>query len=221
MNSARVHLRQQVARPPGNKPSVLGACIVCAILLSLLTFLALPLPDGSAWLGNTALSWQSLPELMYVPQVPVALFLAALLGPTYGFGAVVLFLAMGALGLPVFSGGGGIGYFSEPVGGYLLGMLLAGFLISRHAARRLTARLDAWQWFATSIQLAGTGVLMVHAIGTVGLLFQWVAGGLDASLLLAWWERCTLAPILYDYVLAACLLIGLRMTRMALWVVLY
>ena len=64
--------------------------------------------------------------------VPVALqslfvLLAALiLGPKAGTLAVALFLAMGAIGLPVFAGGrGGPAHFFGPTGGYLLGYLPA------------------------------------------------------------------------------------------------
>lgn len=53
------------------------------------------------------------------------LFLAALfLGPLWGGVSVVLYLFLGALGLPVFSGGGGLAQLAGPTGGYLFGYLL-------------------------------------------------------------------------------------------------
>jgi len=49
-----------------------------------------------------------------------------LLGPRWGGTAVALYLLLGAVGLPVFSGGGGgIGHLAGPTGGYLLGYLPA------------------------------------------------------------------------------------------------
>ncbi len=49
-----------------------------------------------------------------------------LLGPVWGLGATSLYLLLGALGLPVFSGGtGGIARLAGPTGGYLAGYLPA------------------------------------------------------------------------------------------------
>lgn len=58
-----------------------------------------------------------------------AIFLAgSLLGARLGFWSQVVYLAMGALGLPVFAGGaGGFAHLVGPTGGYLLSFpLLAG-----------------------------------------------------------------------------------------------
>lgn len=68
--------------------------------------------------------------------VPVTLqvlmvFLAGLLlGPYWGGFSVALYLLAGALGAPVFSGGGaGLGWLFGPNGGYLWGFLLAAVII--------------------------------------------------------------------------------------------
>lgn len=65
-----------------------------------------------------------------VGPVPVTLqtffvLLAALLGGRrIGIAAVALYLVLGALGLPVFSGGtGGLARFATPTGGFLIGLL--------------------------------------------------------------------------------------------------
>lgn len=70
------------------------------------------------------------------PDVPVTLqtlfvgLAGILLGPLRGFLAVLLFLVLGAVGLPVFSGGvGGLQTFMGKTGGYLVGFAL-GALIS-------------------------------------------------------------------------------------------
>ena len=52
----------------------------------------------------------------------------ALLGPKWGSISVLTYLALGAMGLPVFSGGGGIALFAGPTGGYLFGYLIGAFI---------------------------------------------------------------------------------------------
>lgn len=82
-------------------------------------------------LAGTALL--ALSARVQVPFWPVPMTLQTLAVLTVGatFGArmaaatVLAYLAEGAIGLPVFAGGGGIGYMAGPTGGYLLGFLLA------------------------------------------------------------------------------------------------
>jgi len=61
----------------------------------------------------------------------IGAYLAGLwLGPLWGGFSMGLYLLVGALGQPVFSGGGaGIGYLTGPTGGFLVGFLLAAVLI--------------------------------------------------------------------------------------------
>ena len=69
-----------------------------------------------------------------VPGTPIPMVLqnmlvvltGLMLGPVWGVAATVLFLAAGALGLPVFSGGtGGFARLMGPTGGFLYGYALA------------------------------------------------------------------------------------------------
>ena len=54
---------------------------------------------------------------------------AWLLGPKFGTLSVVLYLALGTIGIPVFSGyGAGIAKLAGPTGGYLVGYLLLAFI---------------------------------------------------------------------------------------------
>ena len=54
---------------------------------------------------------------------------AWLLGPKFGTLSVVLYLVLGAIGIPVFSGyGAGLAKLAGPTGGYLVGYLLLAFI---------------------------------------------------------------------------------------------
>ena len=76
-----------------------------------------------------------------VPFWPVPMtmqtFAVLVIGITYGWrlgaATVVLYLAEGAVGLPVFAGGGGVAYFAGPTAGYLIGFVIAAALVGRLA----------------------------------------------------------------------------------------
>jgi len=77
--------------------------------------------------------------------------------------AVIVYLLLGALGLPVFAGGtGGIGHFFGPTGGYLLSYVPAVLLISKMAG---TVPRSAVRESAALI----TGTLCVYLFGVVWL----------------------------------------------------
>ena len=82
---------------------------------------------------------------LVIPIGPVPLSLATfgillaayILGPLEGTGAVLLYIAIGAIGLPVFSGfQGGFAKIAGPTGGYMLGYfflaLIAGWFIYKY-----------------------------------------------------------------------------------------
>lgn len=68
-------------------------------------------------------------------QTMFVIMAGALLGARDGAIAVLVYVAMGLLGLPVFTEGGGLGYVFKPSFGYLigfpLGAALAGLLVGR------------------------------------------------------------------------------------------
>jgi len=83
-----------------------------------------------------------------------------LLGGRRGTIAIGLYLLLGAVGVPVFSGfGAGIGILSGPTGGYLAGFLLTGLLYWAAKPLRTTRRRE-------NLTLAA-GLLVCYAFGTI------------------------------------------------------
>ena len=64
-------------------------------------------------------------------QTIFVLLAGMLLGARRGALAVLLYLLLGLIGLPVFTAGGGPGYILHPTFGYLLGMLPAAWLAGK------------------------------------------------------------------------------------------
>ncbi len=91
-------------------------------------------------------------------QNSAVLLIAALLGARRGAAATFAFLAQGAMGLPVFSNGAaGFSHFFGPTGGYLIGFLIAAFVVGAIAERRKT--------IASAVGALVVGNLIVYALG--------------------------------------------------------
>lgn len=90
----------------------------------------------------------------------------SLLGWRRAMLAVLLFLALVAVGFPLLAGGrGGLGVFAGPTVGYLVGFVVGAGVTGALVERRLPSYTAAWGGFANVVG----GVLVVHLCGIVGL----------------------------------------------------
>ena len=84
-----------------------------------------------------------------------------LLGERLGTLSVVVYILLGLAGLPVFAAGGGIGYVLRPGFGFLLGFVLAAFLIG------LIMKKVKSQSLMSMIIAAAVGELAYYSVGAV------------------------------------------------------
>ncbi|MBA7670477.1 hypothetical protein ES703_78623 [subsurface metagenome] len=78
----------------------------------------------------------------------------AMLGSAAGSSSQSLYLILGASGLPVFAGArGGLSHLAGPTGGYLIGFVVAAYLVGKVVERK-----DSSIWLILAM-LAGTGVI--------------------------------------------------------------
>src|ERR687886_1620838 len=113
------------------------------------TLVDVVLPRPRSWLFDAALvatfsAFVALTAQVEIPLQPVpitlqtlgVLFTGAVLGSRRGAVALLLYLAEGAIGLPVFAGGAaGIAYLLGPTGGYLISYPLAAGVVGWLAER--------------------------------------------------------------------------------------
>lgn len=103
-----------------------------------------------------------------VGPVPVSLqtvfvVLSALILGRKAVYAQLIYVLLGLLGLPVFTGGGGIGYIFTPTFGYLLGFILAAFIMgSLRDALKDTS-------FLRLLPMALLGLVIIYASGVTYL----------------------------------------------------
>ena len=124
-----------------------------------------------AVIGSILLTLSAKIQVPFWP-VPMTMqtFVVLVLGVAYGWrlagATVLLYLAQGVLGLPVFAAGGGPAYMAGPTGGYLVGFLLAavavGWLAERGWARSWTSTLAA--------MLIGTAIIFACGIAWLSTL---------------------------------------------------
>lgn len=84
-----------------------------------------------------------------------------ILGKKLGTISVVTYIAIGLLGVPVFAAGGGMGYVLRPGFGFLLGFVLAAYLIGL-----LTEKMHASKTLQLIIP-ATVGLIAYYTVGAV------------------------------------------------------
>ena len=130
-----------------------------------------------------------LAALSLTPQIPVGaigvpltlqtlgvLLAGLVLGPWRGFLAVLLYLAVGLAGLPVFAGAtGGLAVFAKPSIGFLLSFPLAAAVAGAVAAFFLR-RGARWQYLWLTLAGLIASFVVIYPLGILGMM---VVGRLD------------------------------------------
>jgi biotin transport system substrate-specific component len=102
----------------------------------------------------------------------VIMFISLVLHPKYAFTAVLLYILLGAVGVPVFGGyTAGFAILAGPTGGYLFTMPIMAFLISIQAHGSHMAKLRLAPRFAMSLLACLSGLFAVYLGGTFWFMF--------------------------------------------------
>jgi biotin transport system substrate-specific component len=108
-------------------------------------------------------------------QVFVVLLSAGLLGSRLGAASQLEYLAIGACGLPVFSGGkGGLAGLAGPTGGYLVGFVICSFAVGWILDRRVRS-------LAGTLIACIAGLMLIYLPGWLWLTHWMAAGGTLAA----------------------------------------
>ena len=110
----------------------------------------------------TVCSWISIPVVVPFTMQTFAVFLTVgLLGGKRGTLAVLTYLLLGAIGLPVFSGfSGGLGYMLGATGGYIIGFLFSALIM--WGLEKIIGNSVA----ALAVSMAA-GLIVCYSFGTV------------------------------------------------------
>jgi len=153
-------------------------------------------------------SWTAIPMTIPITLQTFAVFVAAgILGLRRGLMSVVLYILLGAVGVPVFSGfRGGIGFLLGNTGGYIVGFLFTALAVGFAA--------DKWgrkTWvLAPSMVL---GLALCYAFGTAWFMFVYArsTGAIGLATALGW---CVVPYLIPDAVkIAVAVLITNRLDK--------
>lgn len=148
-------------------------------------------------------SWISIPigAIAFTLQTFAVFCAVNLLGGRNGLFSILVYLLLGAAGLPVFSGfKSGIGVLAGPTGGYIIGFIFIA-LIFWAGTKLMGDKLPV------RIALMTAGLAVCYAFGTIWFVFGYSKGGSHMSLLNAM-KICVFPFIPFDLgKLVLCLLI--------------
>lgn len=187
---------------------------LCVIMLCLLLFIVStftqiniyhqwPVFDESGYLA------MRIQEYPYIPQVPVILFIAAVLGAKYGLVTLVIYTLIGFFIWPVFAFGGGIGYVKSFVFGYILGyfpaMVFAGAILHKDSS---------WKGIGLA---AFFGVLIIHISGILYIAFLSLFGLANFTFATSTLLSMGGVKIIYDWIFSFILMLLAYPVKSVLW----
>lgn len=122
---------------------------------------------------TAAVAWFKIP-LPFTPvpitlQTLVVLMSGAMLGPYYGALSMIIYLVLGAIGLPVFAGGSsGIGALLGPTGGYLFSYPIAAFIIGKMLEKK---KLNKFlKYFSLIVILILVVMVLADSVFKIGIM---------------------------------------------------
>jgi biotin transport system substrate-specific component len=98
-----------------------------------------------------------------------------LLAPRYAMISQAVYIALGLLGLPVFSTGGGFSYILTPSFGFLLGFILCAGLLSLLARKELSLLVrDKSHRLRRFLRIAVFGLAAIIAMYAIGVTYMYM-----------------------------------------------
>lgn len=146
----------------------------------------------------------------YIPQIPMIMFIVVLLGRRFGLASVLLYIIVGLFFAPVFALGGGIDYVFQYGFGYIVAYIPAVFFSGSILKSGLTYRNMA--------QATLVGVLTIHLVGVLYMLFIATLQKENSAIILGWISAQSGAKILYDLLFGFFAMIIAKITKKILWI---
>ncbi len=146
----------------------------------------------------------------YIPQIPVIIYIATLLGPKFGMISVLIYIILGLTFLPIFALGGGPGYLFQYNFGYILAYLPAVFVVYKSLKNNYSyknmAKASLWS------------VLTIHILGIFYILALFVVKRESFNYIINWVFIQSISKILYDFIFSFLAILMAKLTKKFLWI---
>lgn len=146
----------------------------------------------------------------YIPQIPTVFFIIGLLGRKFGVLAVCGYIILGMF-FPIFALGGGLTYLFEYGFGYILAFIPAIFF----SGTLLKVKTD----FFRIVLLSILGVLSIHILGLLYMLFIATLRHAPMDLVSSWITSQSGVQILYDMFFSVIAIYLGRFCRKIVWLI--
>jgi len=146
----------------------------------------------------------------YIPQIPVLFFILTLLGSSFTLVTVCAYILLGMF-FPVFALGGGISYIFE----YGFGYILAYIPVCLFSGTLLKLRDD----FIRVIIVSVCGVLAIHILGVLYMLFIATLRHASADLIWSWISSQSGIQVFYDIFFTIIAIFIGKLAKKVLWVI--
>lgn len=146
----------------------------------------------------------------YVPQIPVVLFAAALLGSACSMTSVFFYIVLGLAFIPVFGLGGGFDYVLQPTFGYILGFIPATLVIGLLIDKEYSVK--------SLFKAVLAGVFTIHIIGFLYMILVALLRHNNFAYIMDWLLFESFIKIIYDIIFGfICMLIA-KFLRKFIWI---
>ena len=197
---------------------ILTALCVLLIIVATFTQVTLKLPylplDTLTFLSQDVSDYNILHHFItsykYIPQIPVIFFIVALMGRKFGILSIICYIILGMF-FPVFALGGGVSYLFEYGFGYILAFIPAIFL----AGTLLKGKTDFLRIFLIAI----IGVVTIHVLGVLYMLFVATLRHAPMDLVMSWIISQSGIQVLYDIFFSILGIYLGRQARKLLWII--
>jgi len=188
---------------------------ICTFLIVIATFTQIKIPHFLSSSGNLLNMGEGLTKnvngYLYIPQIPVIIFIAGLMGRIFGTLSVLVYITLGLFFYPIFALGGGIKYVLAYNFGYILAYIPSVFLTG--------TILNHGYNIKNILKASFIGVFTIHLIGIIYSAFiSIISSGNDLSILgtiimQSGWK------IVYDLIFSTLAIVIAHLTKKILWLI--
>ena len=198
-----------------NEPTPISLGTLCVMILSILLMIVATftefdltrywihyLPDGATEFLPT--------KFLYVAQVPILMFIIAILGVRFSFITIFLYVLGGLFVAPYFALGGGISYIKMPVFSYVLAYFPT-IIVTGLILKKIKGILGV-------ILAPLAGVLTLHVTGFLIMLFYIIFKKIDFVHIYYLAVTLGMTKIFYDFIFSTIAVLIAKPVKMVLWV---